>query len=70
MLFANTGTATIVKEIKGTVYSCAPGELVDIPDELSYVVKTEGVALVPADTVTAKPDPEQPAKQEHNHKRR
>lgn len=74
MLFANTGETTIAKEIKGVTYTCAPGELVEIPDELSYVIGLEGVKLVPADSVTAKPEQkpesqlEQPAKPEQKRK--
>jgi hypothetical protein len=72
MLFANPGEATIAREIKGVVYSCAPGELVEIPDELAYAIKAEGVALVPADSVPAKPEqkPENdaPAKPEQKRK--
>lgn len=61
MLFANPGTATVSREIKGTVYSCAPGDVVEIPDELAWVIPLEGVALVPADKLTssAKDEPAQ-----------
>jgi hypothetical protein len=62
MLFANPGTATVSREIKGVVYSCAPGDVVDVPDELAWVIPLEGVALVPADKLTAKQD--EPAKQD------
>ena len=64
MLFANPGTATVSREIKGIVYSCAPGDVVEIPDELAWVIPLEGVALVPADKLTAKQDEPAPQKQE------
>ena len=67
MLFTNPGDAVVSREIKGVVYSCAPGDLVEIPDELSHFVTLEGVRLVPAESATAKAESaeaEQPVKAE------
>jgi hypothetical protein len=53
MLFANPNQGTISKRILGVDYVCPPGEVVEIPDEVAYVIKREGVMLVPADEYTA-----------------
>lgn len=54
MLFGNPHKVTISKRIQGVDYVCPPGELVEIPDRYAYVIKAEGVMLVPADELTAK----------------
>ena len=55
MLFTNQREATVSREIKGVVYSCAPGDTVEIPDDVAHFVKLEGVALVPVEAVAEQP---------------
>jgi hypothetical protein len=64
MLFTNQREATVSREIKGVVYSCAPGDTVEIPDDVAHFVKLEGVALVPVEQSQAKTKPEEPPAQD------
>lgn len=52
MLFGNPNDVTISKKILGVQYTCPPGEVIEIPDAVAYVIKVEGVMLVPADELT------------------
>lgn len=65
MLFGNPHAVTVSKKILGVSYICPPGEFVEIPDRVAYVIKAEGTMLVPADALTIaqpeSPEPEQSA---------